>query len=309
MRTPRSVLPARIRPVPQLPDLAVRGSTSTARVAGLLDNDWTRSCPVTSAPATSQSLLAELKAIRRGLGLYQPDLAARLGPGLREACGVADQDPAETVRRKVVTRLRDAAAMLPGDLSVSALAALGLHPEVRDLARLQDRVGWLAARLRRDVRTARRRMDEACGMLAEIAAAGEAGRRTGGWNLVTAQAMLVLDAGAPYAVERRVVVAEHDGIDQLVLRRSVPPDAAGPADVQAQVLFGGLLGTKEWDTATRFRLVLHLPVPLRAGDRHEYCILWRNPPDRRMRPYYVFTPAIRCEHFDLHVRFDLHRPP
>ena len=226
---------------------------------------------MTSAPATSESLLAELKAIRRGLGLYQPDLAARLGPGLREACGVADQDPAETVRRKAVTRLRDAAAMLPGDLSVSALAALGLHPEVRDLARLQDRVGWLAARLRRDVRTARRRMDEACGMLAEMAAAAEAGRRTGGWHLATAQAMVVLDAGAPYAVERRVVVAEHDGIDQLVLLRSVPPDAAGqpdaagPADVQAQVLFGGLLGTRQWDTATRFRLVLHLPVPLRAA--------------------------------------------
>jgi hypothetical protein len=104
-------------------------------------------------------------------------------------------------------------------------------------------------------------------------------------------------------------VAEHDGLDQLVLARSVPPADNGRLDVHPQMLFGGDLGVKEWDTGTRFRLVLELPVTLRAGDRHEYAILWRNPPDRPMRPYYVLTPVVRVDHFDLHVRFGRARAP
>lgn len=255
---------------------------------------------------TAETLTAEVKLIRRGLGLYHPQLARRLGPGLREACGITDHEP--EVRTKAITRLRDAAATLPPDLNVALLAALGVHPDVRGLPRLEDRVDWLAIRLNRDARTARRRMDEAASMLAENLAAGQRGRRDAlpstGWYVDTAQNLLVLDAGDPVAIERRVVVAERDSVNQLVLSRTVPPTEDGPPDVQAQMLFGGVLGLKEWDTGTRFRLVLDLPVTLRAGDRHEYAILWRIPPGRPMRPHYVFTPALPVLHFDLHVRFD-----
>ena len=259
-------------------------------------------------PVTSESLAAELKLVRRGLGLYHPGLGSRLGPGLREACGVTESDPPETVRSKVITRLRDASATLPGDLSLSALAALGVHAEVRTLPQLQDRVDWLAARLRRDTRTARRRVDEACAMLAEIVAAGRSSRgntsRAGGWYVETAQSALLLDGETPAALERRTIVAEHDGIDRIVLARTVPPTGSGSGDVVPQVLFGGVLGEKQWETASRFRLELELPVTLRAGDRHEMCILWRQQPDRPMRPHYAYTPMLRCDHFDLHIRFD-----
>lgn len=260
---------------------------------------------------TAESLTAELKLIRRGLGVYHPELARRLGPGLREVCGITDDEP--ELRTKVITRLRDAATTLPAELGVALLVGLGAHPDVRGLARLEERVDWLAARLNRDVRTARRRMDEAARMLAEHLASGRRRRRPGlpstGWHIVAAQSALVLDGDVPTSIERRVVVAEHDGLDQLVLARSVPPAEDGRVDVHPQMVFGGTLGLKEWDTDSRFRLVLDLPETLRAGDRHEYAILWRQPPDVPMRPHYVFTPVLRVDHFDLHVRFDPRKPP
>lgn len=260
-----------------------------------------------------EALVAELKTARRGRGLYHPDIAARIGPGLRLACGIGETDSTAAIRSKAISRLRDAAGTLPGELSVAALAALGIHPEVRDLPQLQDRVDWLAERLRRDVRTARRRVDEACALLAESAAAGRtavrAGRPPGGWHVESCHAAVLLDGEAPSSLERRVVVAEHDGIDQLVLGWSVPRAGEGGHDLHAQVLYGGLLATKERDTATRFRLVLELPVTLRGGERHEYAIQWRIPPDQPMRPHYVYVPANRCDYFDLHVRFDRRKLP
>lgn len=261
---------------------------------------------------TAETLTAELKQIRRGLGVHHPELARRLGPALREVCGITGDEP--ELRVKVITRLRDAATQLPADLGLALLVGLGAHPEVRGLVKLEDRVDWLDGRLNRDVRTARRRLDESARMVADHLAAGRrAGRATlptTGWHVATAQSVLLLDTDVPTAIERRVVVAEHDGLDQLVLARSVPPVAEGDRpDIHPQILFGGLLGLKEWDSGSRFRLVLELPVALRAGDRHEYSILWRTPPDRPMRPYYVFTPVLRVDHFDLHVRFDRAKPP
>jgi hypothetical protein len=261
---------------------------------------------------TPESLTAEIKLVRRGLGLYHPELARRLGPGLRDVCGVADADPAE-LRSKVITRLRDAASTLPPDLSLSVLAALGVHPETRALHQLQERVDWLAARLQRDSRTARRRMDEACAMLAEHMTAGRDRRQrrpSSGWYIESAQAAFVLDGNVPTVIERRVIVSEHDGLDQLVLSRTVPPAGGeGKAAPTISPIFGGALGIREWDSATRLRLVLDLPVVLRAGDRHEYAIAIRQPADTPMRPHYVFFPVVRVDHFDLHVRFGDLEPP
>ena len=257
---------------------------------------------------TAESLVAELTQVRRGLGLYHPDLDRRLGPGLREVCRVAGTDPAE-LRSLVVSRLRDAAAALPPDLSTAVLVGLGVHPETRSLHQLQERVDWLADRLRRDNRTARRRMDQASRMLAEQLAAGREQRRrrpSSGWYIETAHSTFVLDGGPPTVLERRTVVAEQDGLDRLVLSRTIPP----PSDRErpepfTQILYGGRLSRPEWDSATRMRLVLDLPAPLRAGDRHEYAIVVQQPADEPMRPYYVLFPVLRVEHFELRVRFDI----
>jgi hypothetical protein len=255
-------------------------------------------------PITADSLTAELKVLRRGLGLYHPDLAGRLGPGLRTVCRTDAADP--DLRANVITTLRDAAATLPAALSAAALAALGIHPETRQLSKLEERTSWLAGRLNRDGRTARRRMDDACAMLAEHLAAGRRGRAAAsmGWYIETGQTAMLLDTDVPTAIDRRIVVAERDGIDQLVLVRSIPSTGGSRPEMHGQVLFGGVLGLREWESASRFRLVLELPRMLRAGERHEYSVLWRQPPDVPIRPHYVIVPVLRVDHFDLHVRFD-----
>lgn len=261
----------------------------------------------------AEELAAELKAVRRGRGLYHPDIGGRLGPGLRATCGIGTGDPPSEIRTKAIMRLRQLSGVLPGELSVAALAALGIHPDVRDLLQLQDRVDWLARRLRRDTRTARRRIDEACVRLAEAAAAAGAaslGHRSGGWYVESFHAVVTLDTETPMTVERRIVVAERDGLDYLVLGWSVPRAGNdGPNDMLVQVLYGGVLVEKERDTETRFRLVLELPVTLRVGESHEYGLLVRIPADQPMRSHYAYTPATRCDFFDLRVRFDRRELP
>src|SRR5215213_6430829 len=121
-----------------------------------------------SRPAGSaEQLFEELKAVRRGPGLHHPGIDQRIGPALRTVCGVEPTDAASVVKTKTIDRLERAADGLPAELSLSVLVALGIHPEVLEQPRLQDRVAWLAARMKREVRTARRRMDEACARLAD----------------------------------------------------------------------------------------------------------------------------------------------
>lgn len=259
-------------------------------------------------------LAAELKAARRGRGLYHADITGRLGPAMRAAFGVLDTDEPGDARQKVIRQVQAGCAALPEELSLAVLGALGLHRDVRDMLLLQDRISWLAARLRRDSRTARRRVDEGCDRLAEILAGADSrrsGRRTGGdWYVRSYVAVVVLDAGPPMTIERRVVVAERDGLDRLVLPWSLPrPAGAVEHDMQVRVLHGGLLTGKERDSDSRFRLQLQLPRPLRAGESHEYGLLIGVPPDQQMRSHYVYVPATRCDFFDLRVRFPLSAPP
>src|SRR5215212_781118 len=169
---------------------------------------------------SAELLTEELKAARRGPGLHHPEIEKRIGPALRAACGIELGDPRSTIRTKAIDRLRRAADVLPAEQSLTALVALAIHPEVHDLSRLQDRVDWLAVRMRRDVRTARRRIDEACARLAEVlstAAATRAGRRGPGWHVHSFDAVALLDSDRPVTLERRLIVADRDGLDRITL--------------------------------------------------------------------------------------------
>jgi hypothetical protein len=75
------------------------------------------------------------------------------------------------------------------------------------------------------------------------------------------------------------------------------------------VLFGATLLSKEHDTGSRFRYLLKLPRTLRAGERHEYGLLFRVPHNQLMRTHYVFISPRRCDLFDLRIRFDPDRRP
>ncbi len=257
----------------------------------------------------AELLTEELKAARRGRGLHHPAIESRIGPGLRAACGIDPGDPASAVRAKAIDRMRRAAEALPAEVATTALAALGVDPQVHELARLQDRVTWLADRLQRDVRTARRRMDEACARLADVLSTASrpgAGARGPGWHVQDFDAVVLLD-DPPLTFERRLIVADRDGLDRIVLGWSLPVDSGRGIDVR--VLYGGVLAHRQQQTATRIELVLELPRTLRLGERHEYSVLTYMPPERQLKKHYAYTPYTPCDSFDLRLRFGQDRIP
>lgn len=261
-----------------------------------------------------EPLVEELKTLRRGRGVHHRVIEERVGPELAQVCGVGPGDGRAAVRAAVIDRLTAAAATLPAELQLSVSAALGITPETVDLIQLQDRVEWLAARLKRDVRTARRRVDEGCGRLAEVLRAGSAavssGRRGVGWYVADFHAVALLDRPEPLTVERRVIVAERDGLDRIVLGWSVRGGGEGSAaHLGIRVLYGGALDPPDEPAGSRLRVVLRLPRPLRATERHEYSVLTTLPPGSPVQQHYAYTPSTRCDAFHLRVHFDPARTP
>jgi hypothetical protein len=257
----------------------------------------------------STALAEELKGLRRGRGVHQRAIEDRVGPELARVCGIAPGTERSAVRAAVIEKLGQAVATLPAELSLSASAALGIAPATADLLQLQDRVEWLATQLKRDVRTARRRVDEACGRLAEVLGAGtsavSSGRRGVGWYVAEFHAAALLGGPASTTVERRVVVAERDGLDRIQLGWSLRTPATGPgSDLGIRVLYGGTLDAPEETAGSRMRITLRLPRPLRATERHEYSVMTTLPPGRAMQKHYVYTPSTRCDRFVLRAHFE-----
>ncbi|MEC3975712.1 hypothetical protein [Amycolatopsis sp. H20-H5] len=261
--------------------------------------------------AEFDGLLDELKTLRKGRGVYAPLIVVQVGPVLRELCGIGPDDDAAEIRDKLAGRLGELAGSLPADLKLAAIAAIALHPMARHRF-LNARISWLAEQLGRDERTARRRIDDGISQLAEAGAKLLSHRapvaRTGQEEFWVEEfaAVLVLDRAAPEAFERRRIVAERDGIDRIIVSVSLPRDRNGGEQVHelvAEVLYGGTLTPGRRVGESRFDYVLRLPHALKAGERHEYGILFRIPPDQPMREHYVYTSPRRCDLFDLRIRF------
>ncbi|MBI1758850.1 MAG: hypothetical protein HYR62_06455 [Actinobacteria bacterium] len=265
-------------------------------------------------PAPAMKIAAELRLLRKGRGVYAHDLPERVGPALREVCGIAGNDPVE-MRARLIDRLGRLADTLPDDLRIAVTGSLALDPEARHHF-LKDRVRWVADQLSRDDRTARRRVDEGIERIAE-AAAGPPGpvpppRSSDGWYIHRFDALLRMDRTEPEAFERRLIVAERDGLHEITVALSLPRpdgDATPSRDLLVEILYGGVRLRREAASASEFRFVMELPTTLRSGQHHEYGLRFRIPPSQPMRPHYVFVPSRRCDAFDLRVRFDRAQPP
>jgi len=255
----------------------------------------------------SEPLAEEIKVVRRGPGLHHRTVADRVGPELRRVCDITERDTLSVVRTKLIDRLDRAANELPNELATAVRAALGIHPETERMLQLQERIDWLAHELRRDVRTARRRVDEASGRLAEVLVAGSAARRGPGWYVTDFYAAAMLDRPDPLTIERREIVADRDGLDEITLAFSLR-DTGSPTDLNLRVLYGGQLAEAEAASGSRMRIALRLPRPLRQDERHEYAVMITLPPTLAMQ-HYAYTPSTRCDRFHLRVRFDPERAP
>ena len=260
---------------------------------------------------SAAELVRDLKALRKGRGLLIGRIGERLGPALRQVCDVLDTDSSAEVRRKVSDRLLELATRLPDDLRTAVLAAFGLHPDVRQPF-YQERVRWAAEQLRRDERTARRRVDAGIEALAELAVSPASnderlGGQQAGWHTEALRVTLSLDLPNPEAFEYRRIVADRDGIAELDLYLTLTAsDRADPMtfrELDIDVFRGGTLVKWARESSDRFAFSLCLPEPIMRGQRHDYAIRFRVPRGQVMQPHYVCVPKHRCEMFDLSVRF------
>jgi hypothetical protein len=270
-------------------------------------------------PDHDVTLTDELRRLRKGRGVHAGDLAERAGPALRLLCGIGQDDPPHVVRDRLAATLRDLARRLPADLELALLVSLGLH-EAAAQPLLGERLSWLAGRLARDTRTARRRADLACEQLAEVAGAllaetgetAEPSEAGPDWYVSRFTALVRLEGRAPEITETRTIIATRDGIGELDSAFSLPrhpADQLPTHDLGVALLYGGKLVRRKQRSESHFEFSVELPAELGAGERHEYALRMRVPDGQPVRQHYVFIPHRRCDFFEMRLRFDPRRMP
>ncbi|GGS46535.1 hypothetical protein [Actinokineospora fastidiosa] len=248
-------------------------------------------------------LVRELKALRKGRGLFAGRIYDRVGPALRATCEITDCDGPAVIRRKLADRLGELIARLPADLGQVSLAAFAIESDAR-FPLYQDRVHWAAVRLDRDPRTVRRRVDEAINQLAELAADAPV-RRACGWRTTELRVAVALDREQPEVLVQRRVVADEDGVRELGI--TAPIQVTGPRP-DIRVFYGGTLVRQDL-AADGCAFALALPTSLAKGASHDIAVRFRLPDERALRPHLVCVPPHPCELFDLRVRFGSDRVP
>lgn len=237
--------------------------------------------------AADADLVEDLKALRKGRGLYVSNVGDRLGHTLRDLCGVTERDSPGEIRDRIARRLTTLAAELPTDLRMAVMAAFGMIPDAQQPL-YQDRVAWIAHRIGRDPRTARRRIDEGIHQLAQLACTPPRVdvSTENGWHTAETRVIAMLDRPVAEVIEHHRVIAAHDvtALDLPIAGREV------------SVAYGGTLRSD----------VLTLPRTLRAGETHEFALRTRLPVIPRQ---WVHVPRRRCDFLELRVRFDRNRLP
>ncbi len=260
------------------------------------------------------NLIEELKILRKGRGLFVSHIDERVGVTLRTVCEVTEADGPAEIRYKVGERLGNLAKKLPPDLRIAVMAAFAIVPDAR-LPLYQDRVSWAAAKLNRDPRTARRRIDDGIHHLAQLATMS--GPRpvalgSAGWHTEKLRLTLVLDRGHPEVLEQRRIIADSDGLTELDLATTVTGTRVAertPTDLGVNLFHGGTLMARGMEASDRFGFSLRLPAPLARGDVHEFALRLRPRDGLPLRPHFACVPRHACDLLDLRVRFDPRQVP
>lgn len=266
-------------------------------------------------------LVAELKRIRKGRGLSDPQFARRYGPALLAVLGLPPDAPAPEVQRNATELLHRLADQLHDELGLMLLVGFGAHPDARQRF-YEHRLTWLATKFQRDQRTVKRSIDDAIELVADLAREGTRHRADQGnviaqsaWHCRALDTVVVLDGAAPEIIERRRIVSHQDGLDLIELAVTLTASPSDPGsnmassdDLNVDVLFGGTLETMALESSRRIGLYLRLPAALADGEHADLMLRYRIPVGKSLRPHYVAVPRYRCEHFDLRIRFGQPRP-
>jgi hypothetical protein len=271
--------------------------------------------------ADKDAMLEEFARLRHGWGLETTNLRGRVGPQVRGLCGLRPDAGDREIRRRIVAVVQELSAGFPEHDRVALEFAFATSPGSQ-LPTLAERVDLLATRFSCAERTARRRVLRAFDRLADEAVARvESGADDEddpdkGWYVSRLESLLRLDSPTPELIERRTIVARHDGLRRIAIRFSLPRPhgsyagfAVSDIAVMADVQQGARIESKEREGEAHFRFVLTLPRALGQGDQHTYTMVFRIPESQPVRPHYAFVPLTPCDEFQLRVRFDPEHPP
>lgn len=272
--------------------------------------------------ADKEAMLEELARLRHGWGLEATNLRGRVGPQLWVLCQVRPDAPDREIRRRILTVVQELSAEFPDHDRAALHYALATAPGTQ-LPHLAERLDLLAERFSCGERTARRRVLRAFDRLADEAVARlESGLEADeddpdkGWYVSRLESLLRLDRATPELIERRTIVARHDGLRRIAVRFSLPRPhgsyagfAVSDIAVLADVQQGARIESWDREGEAHFRFVLTLPKPLRQGEQHTYIMVFRTPESQPLRPHYAFVPLIPCNEFQLRVRFNPDAPP
>ncbi|HET6706154.1 hypothetical protein [Amycolatopsis sp.] len=270
-----------------------------------------------AAEAKINALSAELKLLRKGLGIQTKTLPATVGEQLREVCGVHEDDSPGTVRGKVVETLRRLIEKLSESHRETARIVLGFGTGPNE--RYTQRLELLGTGADRNVRTMQRRADDVVYLIAEAAYGapwpygGAAVSQDGPWHTSALAVRLTMTGVAAAEVfETRRVVSHVAGLADVehaisLARPASTTDTLELSDVGIDVVAGGEVHSVRLVSSTRVAFSLRPPQPLDAGDEHEF--FFRIRVDELSAPFYCCTPEFPCESFDLNIRFDRRQPP
>jgi hypothetical protein len=263
----------------------------------------------------ARAVVQELRALRVGYGVQEPNLPPRIGTLLRAICGVAADDSAPVLREKVVARLTGLIDELPEGVRPLMRAAFALDGDGN--TRYEQRIARVADATGYSERTMKRRIDQLFDMLAGLTLTNAPERErapssAAAWHTSALKVALMLDLPVVEVLEQRTIVSHRPDLAEI--RHSItltpPRDCADPQPsqgVEVDLFRGGVLGSLEWLSSNRLGIRIELPRPLAAGERHEFWYRLRL--DREFAPHYVCTPASSCDRFELTVRFGPGRTP
>lgn len=253
----------------------------------------------------TSGVLQDLKALARGEGVHAFNLAERLGSDLRAALGIAPDEAAPAVRRRVADVLGAAVARLPETVQSSVAAGLGLRPDA-EMWFLGQRLSVVADADGYSVKTIRRRYLEGMELLADVLLAPQAPPAEAVvddfWCADVSLELMLVPPGIEL-IETRTIVAQAAGLAAVPLAWSSDPDRdadAGP--VRVDCLHGGLV-VRDPDSHApgQWRGRLQLPRALNPGDRHEFRTRVVDPCHRET--FLLITPQRRIDRLLIRVKF------
>ncbi|TQM85280.1 hypothetical protein FHX81_7759 [Saccharothrix saharensis] len=249
----------------------------------------------------TRMLAIELRAMRRGLGIHDARLPARMGSTAKRVFAVTDADSTTTVRWKVTGALEKALVRLLTHERGILTAAFNLSAEN---VLYRHRVEQYGKESGVGERTARRWADRSTEILAQVLLdTGVPGVRSTLWTDHLAMTLALDRSRAELLEVRRIVTAED--VSEIPLSLHVAGLSSGDLARHAsfEVFHGGSLRIVGPESSSRLGLALKLPRILHAGEAHEYAMLVRLPARYAPAAHFVYVPPHTCTRVEIRVRF------